>query len=139
MPGNNLTEGDVLDAASTIVKAFGSTDTRAYFDWFAEDASFVFYTEAVRFDTRAAYEQAWAQWLADGWSVIECSSSNQLVQLLGATAVFTHDVVTTTSAGEGPETTRERETIVFQRIGGSVRAVHEHLSPMSTPSEAGTP
>lgn len=139
MPDKDLTKDEVLHAASAIVEAFGNTDTDAYFGCFADDASFVFYTEALRFDTRADYEKAWAGWLAEGWSVTGCSSSNQLVQLLGAAAVFTHDVVTTTSTGEESDTTRERETIVFRRTGTGIRAVHEHLSPLTTPPGWSTP
>jgi ketosteroid isomerase-like protein len=139
MRESDLTENEVLHAASTLVEAFGSTDTGAYFDCFTEDASFVFYTEASRFDSRAAYERVWAQWLAEGWSVAGCSSTNHLVQLLGSTAVFTHDVVTTTSTGGAPETTRERETIVFRRTDRGVQAVHEHLSPLVPSPEASTP
>ena len=52
------------------------------------------------------------------------------MQLLGDTAVFTHDVTTTTAVGGVSDTTRERETIVFRRSGTTLRAVHEHLSPV---------
>lgn len=130
MPNENLTDEDVLAAATALVDAFRTTDTRAYFGSFTEDATFVFHTESRRLDSRAAYEQLWAGWLADGWRVTECISSNPRVQLLGDTAVFTHDVTTTTAVGGVSDTTRERETIVFRRSGTTLRAVHEHLSPV---------
>jgi ketosteroid isomerase-like protein len=130
MADSTLTTEDVRTAAARLVDAFGATDTAAYFDAFAEDATFVFHTEAHRVDTRAGYERLWSTWLAEGWRVVSCRSSNSLIQLLGSTAVFTHDVETVTQVGTGPEeTTRERETIVFRAADGTVRAVHEHLSP----------
>lgn len=134
MTGTELTEEEVLTAAAGVVAAFGATRTRAYFDCFTEDATFVFHTEARRLDSRADYEQLWAGWLDDGWQVTACFSSNQRVQLMGPVAVFTHDVQTTTSTGGVPETTQERETIVFRRLPTGILAVHEHLSP--TPDDS---
>ncbi|MHA7279673.1 YybH family protein [Arthrobacter sp. MDT2-2] len=130
MPTDQLTEDDVLRAAATVVEAFGATDTRRYFDCFTADATFVFHGEDQRLDSRPAYEELWARWLQDGWRVTECLSSNQRVQLLGGTAVFTHDVLTTTTTDDVSDTSRERETIVFHRVGDAVKAVHEHLSPV---------
>lgn len=129
----DLTEGDVLRAATALVKAFGDTDTAAYFECFAEEASFVFHTEVARLDSRSEYERLWGSWLAEGWRVTECTSRNRAVQLLGAVAVFAHDVQTTTTTGGIVSTTEERETIVFRRIGDDVKAVHEHLSPAPVP------
>lgn len=140
MTEDALTEADVLHAAATLVAAFRATDGGAYFDCFAEDATFVFHTEPDRLNTRKMYEQLWAEWIASGWRVTDCVSSNRRVQLFGATAVFTHDVRTTTSAGGATESTRERETIVFHRSGSAVKAVHEHLSPVPEHSpEASAP
>lgn len=142
-PAAHLTEAEVLAAASSLVAAFRATDTRTYFDSFAEDATFVFHTEQRRLASRAEYEELWGAWLADGWRVEECLSSSPLVQLLGATAVFTHDVRTTTTIGGSTGTTRERETIVFHRSGTPNRpilAVHEHLSPIpASTTEESTP
>lgn len=129
MSGHHLTEDDVLRAASTVVEAFGATDTPTYFASFTEDATFVFHGEDRRLDSRAAYEELWAGWLADGWRVTECLSSNPRVQILGEAAIFTHDVRTTTTTGGVSDTSHERETIVFHRVGDAVKAVHEHLSP----------
>ncbi|WP_026553592.1 nuclear transport factor 2 family protein [Arthrobacter sp. H20] len=123
-----LTHDDVAAAAARVVAAFSQTDTEAYFVSFSADATFVFHTEDRRLEQRSEYETLWQSWLADGWRVTECQSSNQSIQLLGDTAVFSHDVKTTINTGE---TTMERETIVFHRDDtGSLLAVHEHLSPL---------
>lgn len=130
-----VTLDEIERAAEKLVDAFAATDTAGYFAAFAEDATFVFHTEARRLENRAAYESLWNSWLEDGWRVVSCTSSNPRIQLLGSTAVFTHDVETVTRTGDGPgETTHERETIVFHRSGGSVTAVHEHLSPLPADS-----
>lgn len=129
------TRAQVLSAAKTIVDAFAKTDTQSYFAAFAPDASFVFHPEDRRFDSRAEYEETWASWLADGWSVVDCTSSNQLVQTFPGGAVFSHTVDTTVSTIDGQESYRERETIVFRHLGeGELVAIHEHLS---TVPEAG--
>lgn len=123
-----LDEKGVLGAADRLVAAFAATDTAGYFACFAPDASFVFHTEAQRFDDRAAYEQAWTGWLAEGWRVLSCESSERLVQVHGSTAVLSHRVRTVTAVGDVETATDERETIVFALQGGRVVAVHEHLS-----------
>ena len=128
-PHEVLTEVEVVAAADALVTAFRATDTEAYFRCFAPDASFVFHTEPRRLEDRAAYEELWAGWIADGWRVMDCISSGPRVQVVGSTAIFTHHVRTTTSVGGATETTSERETIVFRRAGSSIEAVHEHLSP----------
>jgi ketosteroid isomerase-like protein len=125
-----LTTAEVLRAADHLVAVFGATDTAGYFDCFAPDATFVFHPEESRLDDRAAYERTWASWLADGWRVESCASSDQLVQIFGDTAVFSHTVDTVTSIGGERTATRERETIVFVRTGDRLVAVHEHLSPV---------
>ncbi|TIC79676.1 DUF4440 domain-containing protein [Nocardioides sp. GY 10113] len=135
-----LSAAQVHEAADRLVAAFAATDTAAYFACFDEDATFVFHPEPARLGDRAAYETLWAEWLADGWRVESCVSSDRQVQLLGDVAVFTHDVRTTTSVpGDLPgdsarsqETVTERETIVFRRVGDALLAVHEHLSPAVT-------
>ncbi|MGO3023916.1 MAG: YybH family protein [Brevibacterium sp.] len=129
-------EFDVLTAASAIVDAFAATDTQWYFSRFAEDASFVFHPEARRLNTRAEYEREWASWLADGWSVAACASSNQLVQTFPGGAVFSHTVDTTVNTAGGRESYRERESIVFRRLGdGELIAIHEHLSMVPGPAD----
>ena len=128
-----LTEPAVLAAADDLVAAFAATDTAAYFACFAPDATFCFHTEPARLDDRAAYEALWKSWLADGWQVLGCESTERKVQLVGDTAIFTHTVRTTVrpETDAAPETYTERETIVFAAEG--LRAVHEHLSPVTAP------
>ncbi|WP_248279150.1 nuclear transport factor 2 family protein [Brevibacterium sp. 'Marine'] len=129
-------ESAVLTAASAIVEAFAATDTDAYFAAFAEDASFVFHPETRRLNTRAEYESEWASWLADGWSVAACTSSDRLVQTFPGGAVFSHTVDTTVNTVDGSESYRERESIIFRRLGdGELIGIHEHLS--TVPDAAG--
>jgi ketosteroid isomerase-like protein len=123
-----LTPALVLTAADELLAAFAATDTEAYFSSFSADATFVFHPEPHRLDDRAAYEQLWASWLADGWRVVSCQSTDRMVQIYGDTAIFTHTVDTVTSVGEDHTTIHERETIVFVLDGDRVVAVHEHLS-----------
>ncbi|NQD42861.1 YybH family protein [Glutamicibacter halophytocola] len=126
-------EQDVLSAATRIVEAFGATSTQEYFSLFAPEASFIFHPEATRLDDRASYEQLWNSWLAEGWRVASCRSTNQLVQVFPGGAVFSHTVETSTNA----DSYVERETIVFRQEGdGSLTAIHEHLS--TVPEESVT-
>lgn len=118
-------------AASAIVDAFAATDTDRYFAAFALDATFVFHPEPHRLDDRAAYERLWAEWVASGWRVTSCASSDRRVQVFDGGAVFTHTVDTSVVTADGPESYRERETIVFAVDEGRLVAVHEHLSPFS--------
>ncbi|GAB2833991.1 YybH family protein [Microbacterium insulae] len=118
-------------AASAIVAAFSATDRDRYFATFAPDATFVFHTEAARLDDRAQYERRWDEWVASGWRVLSCTSSDRRVQVLPGAAVFTHTVDTTVQTADGRESYRERETIVFALDGDDLVAVHEHLSPLS--------
>lgn len=128
-------EHEVLAAAARIVDAFTATDTERYFGAFAPDASFIFHTEPNRLEDRASYEALWAGWIADGWRVTSCISSNQQVNLFPGGAVFAHDVSTSIEVGTEPgeittDSYMERETIVFSRAAdGTLVAVHEHLSP----------
>jgi ketosteroid isomerase-like protein len=91
----------------------------------------MFYTHTERLNSRAAYEQLWAQWESqDGFKVHGCRSSNQLVQLIGSdAAVFSHLVSSDIEFGGEVSTIAERETIVFAKQNGKWLAVHEHLSP----------
>ncbi len=123
------TSDEVIREAAAIVDAFSETDGERYFACFAPDATFCFYPEPARLDDRASYERLWAQWTADGWSVRDCTSSNQLVQTFPGGAVFSHDVATTVATADGDEHLRERETIVFRSDGDRIVAIHEHLSP----------
>jgi ketosteroid isomerase-like protein len=118
-------------AASAIVAAFSATDRDRYFATFAPDATFVFHTEAARLDDRSQYERLWDEWVASGWRVLSCTSSDRRVQVVPGAAVFTHTVDTTVQTADGPESYRERETIVFAVDGDELVAVHEHLSPLT--------
>ncbi len=123
------TEAQVLTAADAIVAAFSATDTDAYFAGFSPDASFIFHPEPARLNSRAEYEQLWASWLASGWRVVSCASSDRLVQPFPGGAVFSHTVATSIDSADGPDSYVERESIIF-RLEGDDRliAVHEHLS-----------
>jgi ketosteroid isomerase-like protein len=124
-----VTIEQVQQATDRLVAAFAATDTDAYFACFADSATFVFHPEPHRLGDRAAYEALWAEWVASGWRVEECVSTDRLVQVHGDTAVLSHSVRTTTSVGGERTTVFERESIVFVRDGDDLVAVHEHLSP----------
>ncbi len=108
-------EQEVLDAAAALVEAFGRHDTAAYFAAFRPDATFVFHSHAETLRSRAAYEELWRSWEADGFRVLSCTSSEQHVQLLGDAGVFTHRVSTRLrpTTDEPEQSLEERETIVF--------------------------
>lgn len=116
-------------AAAAIVAAFAATDGERYFSLFAPEATFVFHTEPDRLPDRAAYERLWSTWIDSGWRVVACRSTEPLVQVYPGAAIFTHTVETTVETGNGPESSRERETIVFRATEDGLIAVHEHLSP----------
>ncbi|WP_449283778.1 YybH family protein [Leucobacter sp.] len=127
-------EGAVLAAADAIIDAFAATDTEAYFAGFSEDAAFVFHPEAARLNSRAEYEALWAGWLADGWRVTSCESSDRLVQAFPGGAVFSHTVATSIDSADGPDSYVERESIVFRADeAGRLVAIHEHLSTVPDP------
>lgn len=130
------TEAEVLAAADAIIEAFAATDTDAYFAGFAEDASFIFHPEPARLDSRAEYEALWAGWIASGWRVTACGSTDRLVQPFPGGAVFSHTVATSIDSADGPDSYIERESIIFRiaETGGLI-AIHEHLS--TVPSEGG--
>lgn len=130
MTGRDLTESDVLLAAAELVAAFGANDEERYFGAFGEQATMIFHTEASRLQSRAEYRELWRSWRASGWQVLECTSSEQQVQLFGDTAVFSHRVQTRVSDPAGEHQLAERETVVFRRTtAGDLQVVHEHLSP----------
>jgi len=129
------TEAEVLAAADAIIEAFAATDTDAYFAGFAPDASFVFHPEPARLNSRAEYESLWAGWLASGWRVTACSSSERLVQTFPGGAVFSHTVATSIDSADGPDSYVERESIIFRSVEDGLEAIHEHLS--TVPAEEG--
>jgi ketosteroid isomerase-like protein len=129
-----VSEREVHDAAAALVAAFGSGAVDDYFARFAPEATFVFHAEPARLECTAAYRQLWARWeREDGFRVLDCTSRNGAVTMVGeAAAVFAHDVDTRVSTHAGPERLHERETIVFARRDGRWLAVHEHLSVRPT-------
>lgn len=123
-------EAEVLAAADAIIEAFGSHQRDAYFEGFAPDASFIFYTADHRLESRADYEKLWQSWEQDsGFRVHGCKSTNRRVQVFGPVAVFLHDVETRVEMDASVETVLERETIAFELRDGRWLAVHENLSP----------
>lgn len=130
---NHGVQAEVQSAADVLIAAFARSDREAYFDCFAEDATFLFHTTPGRLDSRAAYERLWDQWVVgDGFRVVSCESSSPAVQVIspaGDTAVFSHRVRTVVETRAGQETVAERETIVFVRDATKWWAIHEHLSP----------
>lgn len=128
-------EQEVRAAAAHLIEAFGNHDLEEYFGCFRADAAFVFYYSPQRLETREAYLQEWAEWKKEGFEILSCKSTDQLVQVLSRdTAVFSHSVSTQLLRGGIKELLSERETIVFVRDGATGRweAVHEHLSSMPT-------
>ena len=119
-----------MEAAATLVAAFGAHDVGGYFGAFAPDATFLFHTTPGLLDSRAAYEAEWQSWEADGFRVLGCESlDGQAWTLTPDVAVFTHRVRTRVRTAAGEEELAERETIVFRRDAvGRWLGVHEHLS-----------
>ncbi|WP_329303413.1 nuclear transport factor 2 family protein [Streptomyces sp. NBC_00659] len=131
---STTTVQEVRAAADALVAAFAEGRLDDYFGAFAPDATFVFHTTPGRLGSTAEYRDLWRRWVEqDGFRVLGCTSSAQLVQPFGDTAVFSHDVETRVATNAGEETVHERETIVFARSAdGAWLAVHEHLSPRTT-------
>jgi hypothetical protein len=90
-------EQEVLAAAEALVADYGAGGVDAYFERLDPEAVFIFYTAPHRLESREAYRTTWDRWVAeDGFRVLECKASNQVVQGLGPdAAVLSHDVVTT--------------------------------------------
>jgi ketosteroid isomerase-like protein len=122
------TEADALAAADRIVDDFGHHRSAAYFAGFAPEATFLFHNVDHRLESRAEYQELWAEWESEGFRVRACRSSNRRVQLLGSIAVFSHDVETESEVAGAAETAHERETIVLALTDGIWLGVHEHLS-----------
>jgi len=118
----------IQHAANTLIAAFASNDTDAYFACFSEDATFLFYTLPAPLLSRAAYQEVWKSWQADGFAVLDCQSSNVNISLQGDVAIFMHDVATRVRFGSEDNQFQERETIVFRHDGNRWLACHEHLS-----------
>lgn len=124
-------ETEVAAAAAKLVAAFAAHDRDAYFECFAPDATFVFYTTPMLLASRDAYRELWDRWEHDhGFQVLSCESRDQHVTVMQNAAIFTHRVATAARFDGTTAKTDERETIIFERRDGRWLAVHEHLSPM---------
>lgn len=125
-------EHDVLQTAAALVRAFGSHDAPTYFTFFAEDASFIFYTHPEMLTSRQEWEELWASWEREsGFRVHSCESHEPQVQMVAHdVAIFRHIVVSRIEMDKHLDTVKERETIVFRKTESSWIAVHEHLSPL---------
>jgi kynurenine formamidase/ketosteroid isomerase-like protein len=126
-----LSRAEVQHAADRLIAAFASTDTEPYFAAFSPSATFIFHPEPEALGSRREYRELWDSWVGSGWKVLDCRSSEQDIQVLGTTAIFTHRVATLVQTGPdgGTLASDERETIMFTRTEtGEVLAVHEHLS-----------
>ena len=122
----------VQEAYERLMRAFSSANTDEYFDCFHEDASFVFPGEPV-LDSLDSYRSTWSRWQEEGVRFTEVVADDLRIHVVGTSAIVTHRIRTTVEADGTTTVDRERETIVFSRIGGRWLAVHEHLSQASDP------
>jgi uncharacterized protein (TIGR02246 family) len=127
----SMSIGQVREAYEQLMSAFASGDPDTYFACFHEDASFLFPGEP-QLEPLSAYRSAWSRWQREGIRFTDVVTDDVRVRLFGDTAVVTHRVATTISAGGKATVDRERESIIFARTGGRWLAVHEHLSTAET-------
>lgn len=128
----NTLRNDVAEvqlAAQQLVAAFARNDTQAYFASFTEDATFVLHNLELPLRSRHAWYTQWTSWQAEGFSILDCVSSNTHVQVCGEVAIFFHDVDTCIQIDGQQSLLAERETIIFRRTSQGWLACHEHLSP----------
>lgn len=125
------TELEVLDIAAQLVDAFSRHEPEKYFSFFADDATFVFYTHPATLTSRNEWEALWVEWENTlGFRVRSCVSHEPAVQPMGENAaVFRHTVESHIEMSGTVDTVWERETIVFHRVDSTWLAIHEHLSP----------
>lgn len=129
-PAAAIGQDEALDCLERLVHAFSRTDTEAYFGVLDPRATFVFAGEPEPLVGRDAYRAVWDGWVASGWRVTGCESTERRVTLAGPVAVVTHRVLTSTTGPDGDQRLDERETVVVARgEDGVVRVLHEHLSP----------
>lgn len=122
-------EQDVIYTAIRLIDAFSNNDRQRYFEMFVPEATFIFHTVPRLLNSRAAYEAEWDAWISDlEFHVINCVSTQHSVQLYGNVAVLTHETMTHVATKDGEQMVRERETIIFHKIGNEWLGVHEHLS-----------
>jgi len=121
--------GSALTAIDRLIESFGRHDRDAYFDCFATDATFLFHNSPVRLESREEYETLWREWEELGdFKVLSCVSTKRRIQILGDTAIFSHDVRTEVSMGGQRNTIGERESIIMHCANNRWLCVHEHLS-----------
>lgn len=122
-------QDEVYAVAKALIAAFEANDRNAYFSYFTPQARFIFHAVPFMLESRAAYEVEYDRWVReDGFTVLECTSTHQHVDVYGDSAVFTHQTLTRMRTHGGESEYCERETIVFIRKDGKWLAVHEHLS-----------
>jgi hypothetical protein len=125
----NSSELEALAAVDAIIGHFGAHRRDDYFAGFAPEATFLFYTNDVRLESRAEYETLWSSWENEhAFGVLSCRSTNRRIQVFGDVAVFSHDVETTLTMEGAEETVFERESIVLERRADAWFGIHEHLS-----------
>lgn len=135
-PARTISEDEAIDCLDRLVDAFARTDTASYFDVLDPRATFVFAGEPEPLVGREAYRALWDGWVASGWRVASCESTERGVTLAGPVAVLTHRVLTRTTGPDGDQRLDERESVVVARgDDGVVRVLHEHLSPTTTTEE----
>ncbi len=129
-PAAAINEDEALACLDRLVDAFSRTDTESYFAVLDPRATFVFAGEPDPLVGRDAYRVLWDGWVASGWRVTGCDSTERGVTLAGPVAVLTHRVLTRTTGPDGDQRLDERESVVVARgQDGAVRVLHEHLSP----------
>ena len=119
-----LDEPAALEALDGLVDAFSRTDTSAYFGQLAPEATFLFHTEPAVVPDRAAYRALWDSWVASGWRVVACKSSDRQVQLLGSVALDPLPDV-----GRQRDVVELRADLLLRRdLLGDVDGVDEHAA-----------
>lgn len=122
-------QDEVRAVATALIAAFEANDRDGYFGFFTPQARFIFHAVPFVMESRAAYEAEYDRWVReDGFTVLECTSTRQHVDVYGDSAVFTHQTFTRVRTNGGESAYHERETIIFTRHDGHWLAVHEHLS-----------
>ncbi len=122
-------QNDVYAVAAALIAAFEANNRDGYFDFFTPQARFIFHAVPFVMESRAAYEAEYDRWVReDGFTVLECTSTRQHVDVYADSAVFTHQTFTRVRTHAGESGYHERETIIFTRQNGRWLAVHEHLS-----------
>lgn len=128
-----ISQDEAIACLDRLVDAFSRTDTESYFAVLDPRGTFVFAGEPEPLVGRDAYRALWDGWVASGWRVTGCESTERQVTPAGPVAVLTHRVLTRTSGPDGEQRLDERETVVVARgEDGVVRVLHEHLSPTTT-------